>query len=128
METRIDLRHAAPFTVRMKLSTLLPFLIFAIAISGCASKKAVAPPAPVPVVVTPDNSLSAKVVSCNDAGRFVILNFSVGELPRSGQTLFLYRDGLKVGEVKVNADHRNNYVVADLVNGDAKIGDDVREQ
>ena len=91
-------------------------------------------PAPTPAprtsqtVVAPDNSLTARVAAYNATGRFVVLSFPVGELPKLDQTLFLYRDGLKVAEVKVTGPQRDNNVVADLVNGDAQVGDEVRDQ
>jgi len=84
-------------------------------------------------IVTPDLSLAAKVVSVNDIGRFVVLNFPPHQLPKLGQTLFLYHDGLKVAEVKISGtvaagtlDTQNNNVVADLISGSAQIGDTVR--
>lgn len=113
----------------MRLFAVLPLLIFAVLISGCASKKPALPAQnSVPVVVTPDNSLSAKVISCNAAARFVVLNFPVGEMPKTGETFFLYRNGLKTGEVKITGPQRDNNIVADLTAGDAQVGDDVREQ
>jgi hypothetical protein len=79
-------------------------------------------------IVTPDNSLTAKVASYNATGRFVVLSFPVGHLPGMDQTLFLYRNGLKVGEVKVTGPQRDNDTVADLVTGTAQVGDEVRDQ
>ena len=79
-------------------------------------------------IVTPDNSLTARVATYNAAGRFVVLSFPVGQMPNMDQTLFLYRDGLKVGEVKITGPQRDNDVVADLVTGTAQAGDEVREQ
>lgn len=79
-------------------------------------------------VVTPDNSLSGKVVTYNSVGRFVVLRFPVGQLPKNGQALFVYRGGLKVGELKISGEQRDNFVVADIVNGEAQPGDDVRDQ
>jgi len=100
--------------------------------AGCASKKAkptIAPAAPAPqTIVTPDNSLAAKVVSYNSVARFVVLSFPVGQMPKMDQTLFLYRGGLKVGEIKITGPQRDNNIVADLVNGDAQSGDEVRDQ
>lgn len=78
--------------------------------------------------MTPDTSLSAKVVRYNLVGRFVVLSFPVGQLPQSGQTLSVYRAGMKVGEVKITGPQRDNDVVADLTTGDAEAGDDVRNQ
>ena len=106
--------------------------------SGCASHRAPAPQSPPPTVsistnapepiVTPDTSLSAKVVRYNSVGRFVVLSFPVGQMAQPGQTFFIYRAGMKVGEVKVTGPQRDNDTVADLTTGDAEAGDDVREQ
>lgn len=79
-------------------------------------------------IVTPDTSLTAKVVRYNSVGRFVVLSFPVGQMPQPGQTLFLYRAGMKVGAVQVDPQHQDNDVVADITSGDAQVGDEVREQ
>jgi hypothetical protein len=44
------------------------------------------------------------------------------------QQLFLYRAGLKVAELKVTGPQNDDNIVADLVNGDAQTGDEVRDQ
>jgi hypothetical protein len=115
----------------MKLSVLYFVLIVGLLISGCASHKRTAaipvPPAP-SVIVTPDASLAAKVISYNDVGRFVVLSFPVGQMPQMGQSLFLYRSGLKTGEVKITGPQRDNNIVADVISGDAQVGDEVRDQ
>jgi len=120
------------------MKTLMPLTLLLVAgllATGCSIfHKSAKTPAPAPVahtsqtVVTPDNSLSAKVASYNAVGRFVVLSFPVGQMPRLDQTLFLYRNGLKVAEVKVTGPQRDNNIVADLVTGDAQVGDDVRDQ
>lgn len=83
---------------------------------------------PSQAVVTPDNSLAGKVVTYNSVGRFVVMRFPTGKIPSDGQTLFVYRGGLKVGEVKISGEQRENFVVADIVSGEAQPGDDVRDQ
>jgi len=118
------------------MKTLMPLTLLLLAgmlAAGCvfhkAKKKAPAPAAhTTQTVVTPDNSLTARVASCNATGRFVVLSFPVSQMPKLDQTLFLYRDGLKVAEVKVTGPQRDNNVVADLVSGDAIVGDEVRDQ
>ncbi len=80
------------------------------------------------MIVTPDISLAARVVSYNEAGRFVVLSFPIGQMPRMGQTLFLYRGGLKTGEIRITGPERDNDVVADVIDGDAHMGDEVRDQ
>ena len=57
-----------------------------------------------------------------------MLGFPVGQMPKLEQGLFLYRDGMKVGEVKITGPQRENNIVADLVNGEAQVGDEVRDQ
>jgi len=123
----------------MTLRLFLCLLLAGLVVAGCASHPAPAPnPAPTPTVsnttpapepiVTPDTSLSAKVVRYNSVGRFVVLSFPVGQMPQTGQTFFLYRAGMKAGEVKITGPQRDNDIVADLTEGDAQEGDDVREQ
>ncbi len=68
------------------------------------------------------------MASYNATGRFVVLSFPVSQMPNLDQTLFLYRDGLKVGELKITGPQRDNNIVADLVTGDAQVGDEVRDQ
>lgn len=132
----------------MKISRLWALLLVAILINGCAlfhhrqtklvqpapTSAFLAPATPTasaPVlnsIVTPDNSLAAKVASYNSTGRFVVLTFPVGQMPKVDQTMFLYRNGLKAGEVKITGPQRDNDVVADLVTGTAQVGDEAREQ
>jgi hypothetical protein len=129
------------FTDRMKLRLFSCLLLTGLVVAGCRtasppahpSQPTTTPPisnntpAPTPIV-TPDTSLSAKVVRYNSVGRFVVLSFPVGQVPPTGQTFFLYRAGMKVGEVKITGPQRDNDTVADLTAGDAQEGDDVREQ
>lgn len=44
------------------------------------------------------------------------------------QAFFLYRAGLKVGEVKITGPQRDNNVAADFITGEAQTGDEAREQ
>jgi hypothetical protein len=116
-------------------------LVCALAMSGCAAKKTAAPPragamaapsgAPATnqsLIVTPENALVGKVATVNTTARFVVLNFPLGKMAAVEQRLDLYRRGLKVGEVKVTGPQRENNIVADLVAGEAEVGDDVRSQ
>jgi hypothetical protein len=115
----------------MKWSAPLFLLMAGILVSGCASQKP-ASFAPAPgasqMVVTPDTSLAAKVVRYNSVGRYVVLSFPVGQMPKADQRFFLYRVGFKVGEIKIDTWQRDNFVVADLTDGDAQAGDEARDQ
>ena len=84
-------------------------------------------PKPNPMV-TPDNSLGGRVATFNSAGRFVVLDFPAGKMPALEQTMFVYRDGLKVGEVKISGPTRDNNTVGDLISGVANKGDEVRDR
>jgi hypothetical protein len=118
----------------MKTETISLFtlLIVALSVSGCFFKRHRAAPsnaitAP-NAIVTPDMSFAAKVVSVNNVGRFVVLGFPPEQMPKMQQTLFIYRAGLKVAEVKVTGPQQESNIVADLVSGEAKVGDTVRDQ
>ncbi len=86
-----------------------------------------APPAPARYpVVTPANSTTGRVAAVNVNLRFVVLDFALNPMPALGQRLNVYRQGQKVGEVTVSGPVRNSNVVADLVVGEAQVGDQVR--
>ena len=115
----------------MKKISLFLILPVVLCMPGCSwfkpHKKNVAPVTPQTAVVTPDLSLAAKVISVNTIGRFVVLDFPAGQMPKLQQTLSLYRTGLKVAEVKITGPQSDNNIVADLVSGDAKVGDTIHE-
>lgn len=118
----------------MKTFSIYIALALALATSGCSlfhhkaeTSKPAATAKPGPIV-TPDFSLAAKVVSVNTIGRFVVLSFPASLMPRVDQTLFLYRAGLKSAEVRVTGPQQDNNIVADLVSGDAEVGDTVSDK
>jgi hypothetical protein len=119
----------------MKWLMAFTLLLAAMLAAGCTSKK----PSPaktsgapagttLQTIVTPDASLTARVASYNATGRFVVLSFPINRMPKMDQTFFLYRAGLKVGEVKVTGPQRDNNIAADLVTGEAQTDDEAREQ
>jgi hypothetical protein len=113
------------------MKKLFPFfvLLMAFSLTGCAwFHHQHAPKVATPNIVTPDASLAAKVISINPVGRFVVLNFPSGDMPKLQQTLFLYRAGLKTAEVKVTGPQSESNIVADLVSGEVQVGDTVRDQ
>ena len=78
-------------------------------------------------VVTHIELLSGKVASANANLRFVVLDFSLQPLPAIEQRLNVYRNGRKVGEVKVSGPARDSNIVADVIAGEVQVGDEVRE-
>jgi hypothetical protein len=84
-------------------------------------------PAPRPIV-TPSNTVKARVMSVNLNGGFVVLNFPIGGVPGNGRRLSVYRGGLKVAEVRVGDLKPIDFnVVADIMAGECQIGDEVRD-
>jgi len=80
------------------------------------------------MIVTPENVLFGKVASVNQTGKFVVLTFPIGHLPVLQQHLNVYRQGLKVGELKVTGPQLDDNIVADLVAGESEPGDEVRDK
>ncbi len=78
--------------------------------------------------MTPDASPNGNVARVNTAGRFAVLNFPLGNMPLMGQRLFIYRQGLRVGEVRVTGPSSDDDTVADIINGEAEKGDEIRTQ
>ncbi len=77
--------------------------------------------------ITPDEELSGKVVSVKPVLRFVVMDFPVFKMPALDQRLNVYRNGQKVGEVKVTGPMRDTIIAGDITAGDAQVGDEVRE-
>jgi hypothetical protein len=109
--------------------------VIAVMIStGCARRQAA--PAPVsttpkssPVIVTATESRAGRVTSVNASARYVVISYPVGTpLPVVDTRLHVYRDGLKVAEVKVSKEQIDINTVADIVTGECRIGDEVRQQ
>ena len=121
----------------MRLTSQILPLVCLIALTGCVGKKTdsagAAPKAAKPAVDTkpiikPSDALTGKVVSYNVVGRFAVLNFPVNRMPAIDQTLFVYRDGLKVGEVKITGPQKDDNIVADITTGETRTGDEVRDR
>lgn len=104
-------------------------LCVAILLVGCGKTKDVSTGfvQPGKPVVSPDFRPSGKVQSVNLEARFVIINFPITNVPPPGRRLSLYRNGLKVGEVKITGPERDGNTVADLLAGEAQAQDQARE-
>jgi len=114
------------------------FLTVVLLITGCAANKQTAVPPDAAsgenfsgeskLIVTPESLLVGNVAVYNSAGRFVVLDFPIGRMPAVDQVLFVYRQGLKVGEVKITGPERDHNTVGDLISGEAQKGDSVRDK
>lgn len=77
-------------------------------------------------VVTPVLAVTGTVMTVNPRLRFVVLDFGVNPLPAVDDVLEVYRQGLKVGEVRVSGPSRGSTTVADILSGEARPEDEVR--
>jgi len=122
-----------PAFLNMKNPAFIFAMLLALAVGSCAGhagkptsvKPVPAKPGP---IITPDFSLAAKVVSINTQGRFVVLSFPASLMPGVGQTMFLYHNGLKTAVVRITGPQQDNNIVADIVSGDAQMGDTVNDR
>jgi hypothetical protein len=55
-----------------------------------------------------------------------VIDFAPNPLPKVDQRLGVYRQGQKVGEVKISRQANNSIVAADITQGEAQTGDEVR--
>lgn len=119
-------------------------LLAALVAAGCASKPSRGPApaqptassrvgpaslgAPTAAAVVPGGPLVGRVASVNPNARFAVVSFPLGPLPAVDRPLQVYRAGLKVGELKVTRWQLDNLVVADIMAGECRPGDEAREE
>jgi hypothetical protein len=77
-------------------------------------------------VLKSSSVLVGRIDSINLKARYVIVSFPLGALPSSGSLLDVYREGLKVAELKVTPPQQNNLTAADILAGECRLGDEVR--
>lgn len=77
--------------------------------------------------MTPDDSVGGRVASVNPTLRFVVMDFPFRKMPALEQRLNIYRNGQKIGEVKVTGPSLDTTIAGDIITGEAQIGDEVRE-
>jgi len=97
-----------------------------------AARSATAQPPAVPAprypIVTPVNVIAGTVVLVDAKLQFVAADFALSPLPALDQRLSVYRQRQKVGEVKVTGPARGSTVVADILTGELRVGDEVRAE
>jgi hypothetical protein len=140
----IDVPLLRPFTARMRSVGFALALAGLLAASGCAGNRNVASapgasftPAPGVTtiglqdgrpIVTPETGLVGRVALINPQARFAVLTFPIGHMAADEQQLCVYRNGLKVGELKATAMRSDLNLVADIVAGEVAVGDEVRDK
>jgi hypothetical protein len=88
-----------------------------------------APPAidkkkPPETYITPALRPVGRVEMVNTQSRFVVLSFPPGQVPPPGQTWRISHLGLKIGRVKITGPQLELSTVADIVEGEANVGDE----
>jgi hypothetical protein len=68
------------------------------------------------------------IVQVQPALRFVVVDFSLNQLPGAGQVLSVYRAGEVVGSVKAGRVQRGSSLAADILSGELQVGDEVRPE
>lgn len=125
----------------MRIWTWCSLLVVAALLqTGCASRRGTAAaqpnkkartqqrlPTPDKPVVRLADDLTGRVQRVNPNGRFAVITFPVGQLPRFEQRLSVYRQDLKVGEIKITGPQLDDSVVADIIAGECAEGDTVRQ-
>ncbi len=124
----------------IRRASAVGFVVAGLVVSGCASSapsannsarsnvpERAAEKTKPQLIVTPEPRLVGSVIAYNPAGRFVVIEFPVGNLPVRDQRLAVYRQGLKVGEVRITGPERDYSTVADVISGEALKGDEIRE-
>jgi hypothetical protein len=66
-------------------------------------------------------------VAVNGTARYAVIGYALGvRLPPVEQRLNVYRNGLKVAEIKITGPSRDTNTIGDIVAGDCQTGDEVR--
>jgi len=74
-----------------------------------------------------DRRVYGRIVSVNPTLRFVVMDFTIWRMPALDQRLHVYRNEQRIGEVKVTGPAVDTTVAGDLMAGEARPGDEVRE-
>ena len=93
---------------------------------GDAKSGAVNKSGPVVPTSAPSNAVVGKVARVNTELRFVVVDFSLKPLPPIGNKMNIYRNGQKVGELKIAGPSDGGNIAADLILGQTQPGDTVR--
>ena len=84
-------------------------------------------PVPTRPIVTPSNVVTGRIRTVNPNQGYVVISFPIGAVPPAEHRLNVYRDGLKVAELKMTAMQIDFNAVADIAAGECQAGDEVRE-
>lgn len=118
--------HPQPIVFR-----IFVFVAAAVVFIGCGTTKPAGEKAK-PAKAAEEKPISkpavpaGKIAMVNEKARFTVISFSIGNVPPVDQRLNVYRDNLKVGELKVTGPGNDINTVADVTVGEVHVGDEVR--
>jgi hypothetical protein len=99
----------------------------AVFFTGCLGR---ARPRPETVAAGPTppqlGSAGARIASLNPEYGFVVIDFKSRTLPAVGTRVTIYRNGKRVGVVRITEPVRAQLATADIVEGDMHVGDEAR--
>ena len=78
------------------------------------------------MIVTADASPKGRVAKVDLVAQFAVLVFPTGAVPGKDERVFVYRQGLKIGELKVTGPTDGDITVANIVAGEAQVNDEIR--
>ena len=113
------------------MKTFWSALACAVAVIGCGTPKPAdsakeEAAASTNFVVAPSIDLIGRVTSVDAKSRFVVIAYPAASVPEKEQRLNVYRQGRKVGELKVTGPRQDNITAADILAGEVFVGDEAR--
>lgn len=117
---------------RIRTATLLlAGFALAQAGSGCKSGEGKGKAAKVPEPQVTYRALDAsvgRVISVNERLRFVVLDYTLSQIPRPGSRLALYRSTNIIGALKLSPWMNSYTAAADFLEGTPQVGDEARPE
>lgn len=77
-------------------------------------------------IIQASDAAFGRVLVVNSNLRFAVIDFGLRRLPDNGTRMSVYRDNLKVGEIKITDWRQESNAVGDITAGDLRTGDEVR--
>ena len=68
---------------------------------------------------------AARIVSLNTEHDFVVIDFTSRMMPAVGTRVNIYRNGKRVGAVRITEPVRAQFATADILEGEVHVGDEV---
>jgi hypothetical protein len=102
----------------------LPVLIIGVSLlAGCAPLRARKKKSPFPAAVAV--RVVGRITLVNEEAHFVLIDTGVAPSPAPGETMKSRLSGVETAELKVSEVRKRPFVVADIVKGEPRAGDEV---